>query len=130
MKCKYCGHELQDGSTFCTQCGRSLGEKPKMKVARAIGEEKPDVIVLPKDGPSFGFAFLSFLIPLVGLVLYLVWKDLLPRRAHSCGFGALVSVVVSLVLNVILFFVFLANGGVTIHFPLWFLIILVGPAGS
>lgn len=129
MKCKYCGHELQDGSTFCTNCGRSLNAaKPP---ARPIGGGGPEkrVIVLPKDDPSFGFGLLSFLFPIVGLVLYLVWRDVLPRRAHSCGFGALVSVCVSIVLNIILFFVFLFNGGVSINFPMWFLIILVGPAG-
>jgi len=34
------------------------------------------------DAPSGGYAFLGFLIPIVGLVLYLVWKDEYPLRAR------------------------------------------------
>ena len=47
------------------------------------------------DGPSVGFAVLSFFFPLIGLILYLVWKDSNPLKAKSCGKGALVGVIIS-----------------------------------
>ena len=119
MKCKFCGKELQDGSTFCTSCGRSLNAAPPPQRPVGGGGTEKRVIVLPKDDPSFGFGLLSFLFPIVGLVLYLVWRDVLPRRAHSCGFGALVSVIVGFVLSIILFIVALAVGwNISIRIPL------------
>lgn len=60
------------------------------------------------DRPSLGFAILSFLIPLLGLILWLAWRDRLPRRARSCGKGALISVVTSIVLTVLLLVVYCA----------------------
>ena len=47
----------------------------------------------PEDRRSGGFAFLCFLFPLVGLILYLVWKDTMPLRAKSCGKGAIIGVI-------------------------------------
>ena len=53
------------------------------------------------DASSLGWAVLGFFIPLVGLILYLVWKNEYPLRAKSAGKGALVSVIVSVVLYII-----------------------------
>lgn len=53
------------------------------------------------DHSSFGWALLGFCIPLVGLILYLVWKDNAPLKAKSAGKGALVSVIASVVLYII-----------------------------
>jgi hypothetical protein len=36
---------------------------------------------------------LSFFFPLVGLILWLVWLDSSPKKAKSCGIGALVGVI-------------------------------------
>jgi len=56
---------------------------------------------MPGDAPSMGFAVLSFFFPLVGLILYLVWKDQFPMKARSCGGGALIAVIVSVALGVL-----------------------------
>lgn len=45
------------------------------------------------DTGSFGWAVLGFFIPVVGLVLWLVWKSDHPRNASAAGKGALVSVI-------------------------------------
>lgn len=52
----------------------------------------------PNDQGSFGWAILGFFIPLVGLILFLVWKDSKPGDAKKAGMGALVSVIFSVVL--------------------------------
>jgi len=67
----------------------------------------PPAANLVPDAPSGGFAFLGFLIPLVGLILFLVWKDQTPLKAKSAGKGALIGVIVSFVL-LIIYFVFIA----------------------
>ena len=42
-------------------------------------------------------------IPIVGLVLFLVWKDTKPRNAKAAGIGALVSVILSVLYYVFIF---------------------------
>ena len=55
----------------------------------------------PGDAPSVGYAVLGFFIPVVGLILYLMWKDQTPLRARSAGKGALISVIVNVALTII-----------------------------
>lgn len=43
------------------------------------------------DNGGFLWGLLGFLIPIVGLVLFLVWKDERPKTAKAAGVGALVS---------------------------------------
>ena len=65
----------------------------------------------PNDAPSFGFAVLGFFFPIVGLILFLVWKDQSPLKAKSAGKGALVAVIVGAAISilVIIFSVVLAG---------------------
>jgi hypothetical protein len=66
------------------------------RVARAVGAPTGGSVatVNPLDAPSGGFAVLCFFMPLVGLILYLVWKDEYPLKAKSCGKGALIGAIV------------------------------------
>jgi putative Mn2+ efflux pump MntP len=57
------------------------------------------------DVPSTGLNILSFLIPMVGLILYLMQKDKSPRKANSAGKAALWGVGVSLALGLISFII-------------------------
>ncbi|MBR2558928.1 MAG: hypothetical protein IKE37_00670 [Firmicutes bacterium] len=59
-----------------------------------------------EDAPSTGFGILSFFFPLVGLILYLVWKDQTPLNAKSAGKGALIGVITGVVLTVLFVVVF------------------------
>jgi len=54
------------------------------------------------DAPSAGFAILCFFVPIVGLILWLVWKDQTPLKAKSCGKGALIGVIVWFVLGFVI----------------------------
>jgi hypothetical protein len=78
--CRYCGAEMFDEAVLCVKCGCQVENV-------SVSNEA--------DAPSMGFAVLSFFIPLVGLILYLTWKDKTPLKARSCGKGALVGVIVS-----------------------------------
>lgn len=52
-----------------------------------------------EDSGSIGWAVLGFFIPIVGLVLFLVWKNTKPQCAKMAGIGALVGACLSLILN-------------------------------
>jgi hypothetical protein len=70
----------------------------------------------PNDAPSFGFALLGFFIPVVGLILFLVWKDQSPLKAKSAGKGALASVIVWIGLIVLMTVLAVIFGGMVYNF--------------
>ncbi|MBQ7043041.1 MAG: zinc ribbon domain-containing protein [Clostridia bacterium] len=84
--CRNCGAEIHDEAVVCVNCGVAV-ELPKK--------------TNPNDKKSGGFAFLCFLIPILGLILYLVWKDDYPLKAKSCAKGAIVGVVLGLIGSII-----------------------------
>ena len=49
----------------------------------------------PKVG--IGWGLLGCCIPIVGLVLFLVWKDTKPKTAKAAGIGALVAVILGVI---------------------------------
>ncbi|MCM1089924.1 MAG: hypothetical protein NC092_12250 [Butyrivibrio sp.] len=55
------------------------------------------------DNGGFLWGLLGCCIPIVGLVLFLVWKDSKPKTAKAAGIGALVSVGLSVVFYIIYF---------------------------
>lgn len=89
--CSHCGAELQDeGVRFCPKCG---AETTNPNASPAVKND---------DASSIGFAILSFFIPLVGLILYCVWKSDYPLRAKSAGKGALIGVITWVALAIIM----------------------------
>lgn len=61
-----------------------------------------------QDAPSTGFAILCFCFPIVGLILYCVWRETLPQRAKSAGVGGLLGFVISAVLVAIAYGILLS----------------------
>ena len=94
MYCKNCGRFIEDTATYCTNCGMKLDNSQNNDL---------------KDPSSFGFAILGFLIPIVGLILFLIYENKNPKRAKSAGKGALIGFITKIVISVILvilYFVF------------------------
>lgn len=72
--------------------------------------QQPYVNPQPADTGSFGWAVLGFFFPIVGLILFLVWKSEKPVSAKQAGMGALASVISTVVLWILLI-VFAAMSG-------------------
>ncbi|WP_077609520.1 zinc-ribbon domain-containing protein [Clostridium sp. Marseille-P2415] len=75
MYCKNCAKEIDDKAAICPHCGVSQVTAPQVV-----------------DNGGIGWGLLGCCIPLVGLILFLVWKDTKPKTAKAAGIGALVSV--------------------------------------
>ncbi len=84
MYCKNCAKEIDDKAVVCPHCG----------VAQA-----PQVV----DNGGFGWGILGCCIPIVGLILFLVWKDSKPKTAKAAGLGALISVICIVLMYVLAF---------------------------
>lgn len=82
--CSHCGKEIMDEAVVCPHCGCEVGP---------VNNEL--------DVPSTGLNVLSLLIPLVGLILYLVYHDKAPNRAKAIGKFALIGVGVCAVLYIL-----------------------------
>ena len=85
--CKHCGTQIEDSAVVCASCGTSVAD---------IAPEKA-----VEQKASFGWAVLGFFFPLVGLILWLVWKNDEPAKAKRAGKGALVGFIVNVVLSVV-----------------------------
>ncbi len=111
--CKYCsncGNPCDPRAAICVKCGAPFG-KTNSNFPRE------------DDKPSGGLKFVCFLIPIVGLILYLVNMNDKPVSAKAYGKSALIGFIVGIVLYILLIaftfllplFVFSLDSGVTYY---------------
>ena len=93
--CKKCGQQIEDNVNVCPFCGTTQEEVVNVTVDSANTRVKV-------DSGSIGWGLLGFCIPIVGLVLFIVWKDDKPKSAKKAGIGALISVITTVVLGIAL----------------------------
>lgn len=92
MFCRNCGKEIDNNAYVCPNCG------VKVKDELAERREQQATANLEADsGSKAGWGVLSFFIPLVGLILFLMWKTDRPKTASVCGKCALAAVIVEVV---------------------------------
>ena len=82
--CKNCGNQIEDNAATC-----------------------PNTTPQVTDNGGFLWGLLGCCIPIVGLVLFLVWKDTKPKTSKATGIGALVGVIL-----MILYYILIAVVGV------------------
>ena len=87
MFCSECGKKIKETENYCGNCGTS----------KTILE-----------GSTFGWGVVGFLVPLAGLILFIMWKDTRPNSSKSAGIGALISVALGLVTTIIYFMILFA----------------------
>ena len=88
--CKKCGAEIDDQAVICPKCGV---------------QQTPEV----EDNGGFLWGMLGCCIPLVGLILFLVWKDTKPKTSKAAGIGALVGVICGIAFYVLMFMIGLSS---------------------
>ena len=86
MKCKNCGNEISEEAKFCSNCGTR------------ISNNNPD-----EEKINYWLVIASFLVPIVGLIVYLTQKDTDPKTAKYCGICALVSFISPVVFGIMFF---------------------------
>ncbi len=87
MFCSKCGQEIHDEAVVCVHCGCSVRNEPGPK---------------PGDRPNVWFLILGILFPMVGLILFLMYKKEYPKRAKSAAKGAIIGIIAYVLLSLIL----------------------------
>ena len=101
--CKNCGEKIDDGTIICPKCGATQSSTTNVSVNYAQNGQQANPPVV--DNGGFLWGLLGCCIPIVGLVLFLVWKDTKPRTAKAAGIGAIVSVIIGVLWYVIMFLI-------------------------
>lgn len=86
MYCENCGAEISKEAYICPKCG--------VKVKK---EENND-----EDKPNVGLNILSLFFPIIGLILYFVWKNETPIRAKSVLTYCLIGWGIGIFFNIII----------------------------
>lgn len=84
--CPSCGEKLNSDYRICPHCGETLEQDPS--------EQQSTNTQPPVQGNAFPWGVLGFIIPLLGLILFLIWKEENPVAAKAAGTGALASVII------------------------------------
>ena len=91
--CSNCGKEIDDETDFCPNCGT--------RVIKTEKQTEVKVQTTPEENTT-GFAVIGFLFPMVGLILWAVWKKSNPKRSKSTIKGTLIGFAVGIVLSILL----------------------------
>lgn len=86
--CSNCGNKLDEKAYVCPKCG--------VIVNNDINNVNSNV-----DKGGIGWSFLGFFFPIVGLVLYLVWKNEKPKSAKASLKGFLISVIIGVIFYIL-----------------------------
>ena len=94
-KCNYCGREIDDYAIFCQHCGANQSDRyyeRRNDNTRYYASTSNGYGV---DGySSKGYAILAFFFPIVGLILWYMWRYTRPERSMSLLKGASAAVAV------------------------------------
>lgn len=91
--CSKCGTENPDGAVVCSNCGTPQQIQPSIT---------PQAAPVQEDKGGFLWGLLGCCIPIVGLILFLVWKDSKPKTAKAAGIGALISVAIGIIYYIVI----------------------------
>ena len=92
MFCKKCGNQIMDDAVVCVHCGcptDKFDPDPQKN----------------QDKSSVNVALISFFLPLVGLVIYLVYKDNQPLKAESAKMGTIWGFFLPIIIILLVLFV-------------------------
>lgn len=104
MLCNNCGAEIQEGSFFCSRCGKKQSEENVNDQNEGLTSE----ITKPMTLGQFLAMMILGAIPLVGFILLLIWSfsDNVNLNKKNYARAALIIAVAGIVLFLIAVFVF------------------------
>ncbi len=93
MKCNNCGVEIPYGSRICPTCGAPQTQQPTTGYEQSYGQH-----VSMKDAGT-GLKVLSFLFPIIGIILWAVKRTNAPVAAKSYLKWGLYGIAATIIVN-------------------------------
>lgn len=100
QECPSCGNKISEIATACPHCGRVFGsQQPAYRQTTSASSHVPEEL----SGSDQALVFCGNICfsPILGIVLYLVWKDEKPHKAEQvCNltiFATLAGIAISFV---------------------------------
>lgn len=123
MNCKKCGGEILEGQKFCPYCGEKIEAQESVNVdVNDVTEIHTERTTEPTDGRDTGrpaWLVLGLFFPVVGLVLYLVWRRRKPRTAKKLGLGAIIGGAIYVTSYIVYFICVAVGAGVGAALGAW-----------
>ncbi|OEB99974.1 zinc ribbon domain-containing protein [Lysinibacillus sphaericus] len=92
MFCRNCGEQISEHAEICIHCG--------VRVKNAVGDDKP----------NWGINIITLCcVPLVGLIMYFIWKNEKPVAAKSALTFFFISIGVIVLFYIVMFIIGLAS---------------------
>lgn len=109
IQCPKCGAMVSDTATFCPKCGAPIAQSappPQQPQQQQYQQQQqpsydPYPPVQPEDAPNIGLNILSVFFPIVGWVLYFVYRDKEPLKAKSCSKFAWIGFGIGMAINIL-----------------------------
>ena len=89
--CSKCGAEISEEAVICVKCGCQVAKTQKVNEA---------------DEQNTGLNVLAFFFPLIGLIMWLLWKTEYPIKAKGIGKSALISCIISAVVSLVILIIY------------------------
>lgn len=111
MFCSKCGSQIPEGAAFCVNCGQAVTPVPERSQPQ-YNPPQPQYSgpqynqygyqnIPEQDASNAGLAILSFFVPIIGIILYCIWRDQTPLKAKSCLNGALTAIILGAVFGIL-----------------------------
>jgi len=91
MYCSKCGNQNPIDAKFCNVCGASF------KTSASFQNEIFQVHEKKEEPLNVAYMILALIIPIVGIIQYIVWKKEQPKKANSILPWAIVGAVINFI---------------------------------
>ncbi len=92
MYCRQCGYKLEDNERYCPQCGYNTQEKEYIRTDTNL-----------QDVVNPWVNLLCFMIPAVGIFLFLVWLNTYPNKSKASLKWTIIGIIVRAIFGFVLY---------------------------